>query len=104
MSVQQTIINRGMWQQTDAIEIVGPFDTIDERIYSLAETILNEGKKDLAFNLAEVSFMTSSGVACIVKVLKKIQSLNGRLYIIGATIDMKDLLNLARLEKYLSFM
>jgi anti-anti-sigma factor len=102
--MQETIIKRGHVKNYDSIEIHGPFDMIDGQVDILSKEILDEGKTKLVLDLHRVPYMTSSGIACIVKVLKKVQAANAVLYILGATEDMVELLTLARLEKYITFM
>ncbi len=88
----------------DSIEISGPFDFNDPEVDSIAAQILLEGANTVAFDFSRVTYITSPGVACIVKVLKKVQAAHGKLYISGATQDMSDLLKLAHIDKFIAFM
>ena len=103
MGGQYTVFKRGLFNGFDAIEISGPFDSLEERFDAMTQAIFASGKKSLVINFAEVTFMTSSGLAAIVKVLKKTQALGGTLYMTGMTEDMMTLFSLSRLEQYIQF-
>lgn len=90
-----------MFNGIDSIGVVGPFDQMDGQIDILADEILNEGKKDIVFDFKETIYITSSGVAMLIKVLKKTQWAKGTLYIANITLDMWDLLANAALDKFL---
>ncbi len=95
---------RGLVGDLDSIEITGPFDFNDPQVDSFAAQIIEEGKNSLAFDFTKVTYVTSPGVSCIVKVLKRIQAANGILYIHNATTDMKDLFQLAHIDRFIKFM
>jgi anti-anti-sigma factor len=97
-------VKRTLTGRIDSIEIAGPFDFSDPQIDTITSQVLEEGKQLLAFDLSKVSYITSPGLSSIVKVLKKIQSVNGLLYINGATPDMVDLFRLAAVDKFIRFM
>jgi len=97
-------VKRAQVGQIDSIEVNGPFNFSDPLIYSIAVQILEEGKPALAFDLAKVTYMTSPGIASIVKVLKRVQAANALLYINGATPDMVDLFRLAAVDKFIRFL
>jgi anti-anti-sigma factor len=96
-------VKRGMVGQIDSIEISGPFDFNDPIVDTIASQILEEGKNALAFNFSKITYITSPGVSCIVKVFKRVQAVNGALYISDATQDMIDLLRLAHIDKFIRF-
>jgi anti-anti-sigma factor len=103
MHPERTIVTRGLrLESVETIEIVGPFDCIDEQVSQLAKQIIDEGAKDVAFDLRKTSYLTSSGIATMIKVLKKIQQAQGTLSLIGATNDMLGLIKMARLDKYIT--
>jgi anti-anti-sigma factor len=97
-------VKRALLDRIDSIEIAGPFDFNDPTIDSIATQVLEEGKQCIAFDLSRVSYITSPGLSSVVKVLKKIQAINGLLYIKGATPDMVDLFRLAAVDKFIRFM
>jgi anti-anti-sigma factor len=97
-------VKRALTGRIDSIEISGPFDFSDPQIDTITAQVLEEGKQLIAFDLSKVSYITSPGLSSIVKVLKKIQSVNGLLYINGATPDMVDLFRLAAVDKFIRFM
>jgi anti-anti-sigma regulatory factor len=97
-------VKRAKVGSIDSIEITGPFDFNDPQVDSIAIQIMEEGKQTLAFDLSKVSYITSPGISSIIKVLKKIHSANGLLYINGATPDMVDLFRLAAVDKFIRFM
>ncbi len=86
-----------------SIEIGGPFDASDPEVIAFAEEILAEGTKNIVLDFGKVTYLTSPGISCVVKVLKKVQSLKGSLTVRGATGDMLDLFRLAKLEKLVKF-
>jgi anti-anti-sigma factor len=96
-------VKRGLVGQLDSIEISGPFDFNDPQVDTVATQILEEGKNSLVFDFSKMTYITSPGVSCIVKVLKRIQAANGIMYISGATPDMIDLLRLAHIDKFIRF-
>jgi anti-anti-sigma regulatory factor len=64
---------------------------------------LVEGKKILAFDLSKSTYVTSPGVASVIKVLKKVRAIQGELFISGATEDMIDVLRLANIDDFIRF-
>jgi anti-anti-sigma factor len=104
MLINSQRVARGMVGNLDSIEISGPFDFNDPQIDLIATQIIEEGKNSLAFDFSKVTYVTSPGIACIVKVLKKIQSANGLLCISNATADMRDLFRLAHIDRFIKFM
>ena len=97
-------VKRALVGKIDSIEVNGPFNFSDPMIDSIAAQVIEEGKLALAFDLLKVTYMTSPGLASIVKVLKKVQAANGLLYITGATPDMVDLFRLAAVDKFIRFL
>lgn len=102
-SDHNALVKRGKVQNMDSIEIIGPFDSIDEQVDELAKRIFDDGKVDIVFDLKGTSYLTSSGIATLIKILKHVQQAGGTLAITGATDDMMDLVRLARLDKYIRF-
>ena len=96
-------IKRGTHGAMPSIQVAGPFDFSDERLDTLLGEIISSGSKDLVLDLSQTSFVTGLGIACIVKMYKKIKAANGMLQIAGATDDMLTLIHLAGLDKYVQF-
>jgi len=76
----------------------------DGQIEILADDILSEGKKDIVFDFKETLCLTSSGIAMLIKVLKKIQWAKGALYVANITQDIWKLLANAALDKVIQVM
>ena len=95
------IVKKGMYNGIDSIGVVGPFDQMDGQIEILADEIVKEGKKDIVFDFKETIYITSSGVAMLIKVLKKTQWAKGKLYVANITQDMWNLLANAALDKFI---
>lgn len=104
MNNSHSQISRGIYNGMDSIAITGPFDFNDAQIDEIAMDVIHAHKKELVFDFSRVSYITSAGIACMIKALKKMQASGGRLYVKGATPDMVDLLSLTHLKKYLHFL
>ncbi len=100
---KKLVVKTGMCNGIDSIGIVGPFDSVDAQIDEIADTIINQGKKNIVFDFSETTYLTSSGIAVIIKVLKKCQKAQGALYIANITQDMYDLLNCSSLNNFLQY-
>jgi anti-anti-sigma factor len=96
-------VQRGMFKGFDSVQVHGGFDFNDERLDRMVKEIMDEGKKDLVIDFTYTTYLTSTGIAILVKLYKKVQSINGHLYIGNATDDMISLIRLARLDKYVEF-
>jgi anti-anti-sigma factor len=67
------------------IKIIGKVDWENARLLdSRVQTILEEGRQFLAFNLDEVSFLCSGGIGVLIYNLNRIKKDNGALYIISS--------------------
>ena len=86
-----------------AIKVGGPFDSISDRVLEFTREIAEEGKRQIVLDLSSVSYMTSQGIACIIKVLKLAQEAGCALYVYQANPDMIELIRMARIEKYIQF-
>lgn len=104
ISANDRRVKRTMAGETDAIEINGPLDFNDTLIVTLVQQIINEGKKALALDLSKASYVSSPGIATIIKVIKKLQVVGGQLLIIGATPDMVNCFSTARIDRFMKFM
>ncbi len=87
----------------DSIQIIGPFNFTDGHVDTIADQVLQEGKQMLAIDLSKSTYVTSPGVASVIKVLKKVRAAGGMLYISGATADMVDILRLANIDDFIRF-
>jgi anti-anti-sigma factor len=94
---------RSLLEGTDSIEITGPFDTNDPQIDDAIKDIINEGKTTVVFNFTHVAYMTSPGVAVMIKAIKHFQAVQGTVSIYGATPDIKSFLSLSRIDEFLKF-
>jgi anti-anti-sigma factor len=97
------VVERTVVMEMEAVAVIGPFNLIDPRLIDLAADIVAEGNRRMALDFSRVSYMTSAGIACVIKILKKMQAVQGSLYIYGTSADMKDYLLLVKLDKYLQF-
>ena len=101
MPKSNLVVKKGMYQGLDSICVVGPFDSMDEQIDILADSIVGQGKKDIVFDFLETVYMTSSGIAAIIKILRKVQRIKGRVFIANITQDMYNLIVNSNLDRYL---
>jgi anti-anti-sigma factor len=90
-------------QNRDSVKITGPFDQLSDIVLEYVREILANGKKELILDLGEVTYMTSQGIACLIKVIKLSQAENCALFVYHASHDMSDLMKLARIDKYVQF-
>ena len=97
------IVKTGMCNGIDSIGIVGPFDSVDTQIDEIIDSVIAEGKKNIVFDFSETSYLTSSGIAVLIKALKKCQKVQGALYITNITQDMYDLLSCSSLNTFLQY-
>lgn len=80
------------------IVIIGPFDTISNTILEYCREIIDEGSGEIVLDLGQATYMTSQGIACVIKALKLTQAANCRLTVRRASKDMTDLFCLARID------
>lgn len=88
----------------DSIKIVGAFDTNDPQVTHIADAIIAEEKKDIVLDMSEVSYLATQGMACVIKVLKRLQAVEGVLHVYGATQDVRDLFHMVKIDQYLHFL
>ena len=104
MAIQKNLeVKKDICSGIDAISVVGAFDTVDTHIDSLVDEILGQGKKDIVFDFSQTSYLTSPGIAVLIKALRKIQAVDGTLYIANITQDMYDLLSTSSLNRFLKY-
>lgn len=97
------IVKKGMYNGIDSICVVGPFDLMDNQIGAIADDIISQGKTDIVIDFSETSYLTSSGIAMLIKVLKKVQTAQGTLYIANVTQDMYEVISCSSLDKFLKY-
>jgi anti-anti-sigma factor len=101
MTTIEQRVKRGTVAGIDSISIFGPFDFNDPVVDNLVSQILSEGKKSIAFDFSKTSYLTSQGISCLIKNLKKCQAADATLYIHGATPDMLELIRMANIDKFI---
>lgn len=70
---------------------------------SLYETVLTNGGGRVALDLSQVDFLSSSGVAILVGLKRRVDGLTGKLVIFGVQPVVQDLLKITRLTQYFTF-
>lgn len=101
MPKNNLVVKKGMHYSMDSICVVGPFDSMDDQIDILVDSIIAQGKKDVVFDFTETIYLTSSGIAALIKVLRKVQRVKGRVFIANITQDMYKLIINSNLDKFL---
>ncbi len=94
-------IETGFYNGIDSIGIVGPFDQLDDQIISITDNIFSNGKKEIVIDFSKTTYITSLGIAVLLKLLKKTQKKDGTVYITNLTQDMYNFITSASLDKYL---
>ncbi|MBN1576538.1 MAG: STAS domain-containing protein [Chitinispirillaceae bacterium] len=86
-----------------AIIITGPFDFMNANIDAFVDDIISKGLMNLVLDLTAAHYITSTGIATIVKIIKKIKAAGGLLHLAGATDDMMELVKLGHMDTYVSY-
>ena len=94
-------VKTGIYNGIDSISVVGPFDLVDTAIDNIADTIISEGKKNIVFDFSETTYITSSGLAVLLKIFKKCQKVKGNLYVTNITQDMYELFNISSFDSFI---
>jgi len=92
-----TIIN------VPAIIIKGPFDFTHQKIDIWIDEQIAKGTISVILDLSAAHYITSMGIACMFKIVRKISTAGGMLHIAGATSDMVELISLAKLDRFISY-
>ena len=71
ISANDRRVKRTMAGEFDAIEINGPLDFNDTLIVTLVQQIISEGKSAIALDLSKAAYVSSPGIATIIKVIKE---------------------------------
>ncbi len=104
MIKKQLNIKKDVFNGIDSIKIIGPFDLIDTQIDTIVDEIISMGKKGIVFDFKETTYFTSSGLAILIKALKKLQNVEGTLYIANTTEDMNDFLSISSLDRFIQYL
>ena len=102
MAKRNLTLETGTYNGMDSIGIVGPFDQMDQKVIEIARDILSNDKKDIVLDFHKTTYITSMGIAVLLKLLKKTQKKGRTLYIANLTRDMQTILTSASLDKYLT--
>lgn len=70
---------------------------------SLYETVQSRETPRIAFDMKAVDYLSSSGVAILVGLKRRIEAKNGRLVLFGVQPVVFDLLRIMKLTQYFSF-
>lgn len=89
-------------ENVDGIQIVRPFGDVDlkaspELRQKLQET-LEDKPASLVIDLANCSYIDSSGIATLVEALQKLKTYDGKLAISSAVQRVKDIFEIAHLD------
>ena len=104
MDMYGSRVRRTTVENRSAIAVSGPFDFNDPDIETIAREIASEGEIDLILDFTKVTYLTSPGISCIIKMLKRTQMSGGSLYLYKPAPDMVELLTLANIFKYLKIL
>jgi len=95
--------HRDTYNGKDSIKIIGPFDSISDLLIEHVKDIAGEGKSEIVLDLSEATYMTSQGIACIIKMVKNVPAGSCMFEIANANKDMIELIRLAHIDKYITF-
>lgn len=93
----------GRLNNMPSLTISGPFDFVNPKLDALVEDLIEKGEKSIVLDLSQSLYFTSRGMATMFKMIKKIRSSGGRLHITGATEDMKEVIELGRINEFISY-
>jgi anti-anti-sigma factor len=104
MSANHLAVRRGRYQGMESIEITGPFDASEPELENSIKQVLEEGQTDIVFDMSRTTYLTSPGIAVIIKAIKWFNSVNGSVHVYGATSDIRDFFNLSRIEGFIHYL
>lgn len=104
MPKKELIIKKDIFNGIDSIKVVGPFDLIDTQVDTIVDELILNGKKSIVFDFEETSYITSSGLAILTKVLRKLQGIQGTLYVTNTTQDMYDFMSFSSLDRFIQYL
>ena len=83
-------------QNIEVIHVSGRIDPVtSSQLENELSTILSSGSNRLVLNLAEVDFISSSGLRVFLTALKKVKSQNGDLKICGMNSNVEKIFKIA---------
>jgi len=80
--------------------IMGP---ASERIVTLIEELLHQGKRTIIFDLAGVTSLDSTGIGRFISSYKMIKAADGEMRMAGATGHLFDVFHISRLDTVFPF-
>jgi anti-anti-sigma factor len=84
------------------LDIIGEVDLYNAReIKDTLDAIMKLQKYEVVINLAEVPFMDSSGIGCLVTGMYKLKKYYGRLLVTGVTGSVAKVFKLTGMESHL---
>ena len=104
MSMNHLAVRRNRYQGMESIEITGPFDASEPELESYIKQVLEEGQTEIVFDLSRTTYLTSPGIAVIIKAIKWFNAVNGKVFVYGATKDIGDFFTLSRIEGFIHYL
>jgi anti-anti-sigma factor len=103
MTESNHLVQRVQYQGLETIKITGPFDVHGPEVEEAIRQVLDEGATSIVFDLSQTTYLTSPGIALIIKSIKWFTAVNGSVCLTGATQDILEFLSLARIDRYVKF-
>jgi anti-anti-sigma factor len=96
-------INVRTVNQATILDLNGPFKAgeADQAFRNSVGEVLSAGVTNLAVNLAEVSFLDSSGIGSLVRTFTTLKERGGQFRLFGASKQVNQILRMVRLDKVL---
>ena len=104
MSVNHLAVKRGRYQRMESIEVTGPFDASEPELENYIKQVLEEGQTEIVFDLSRTTYLSSPGIAVIIKAIKWFNAINGSVFVYGATKDIRDFFNLSRIDGFIHYL
>jgi anti-anti-sigma factor len=99
----RTRIVQSTYRKLPSVRIIGPFDAMFDHVLEFVNEYITRGHANIILDLSETTYMTSQGIGCLIKVIKRMNAAEKTLYIVGATGDMIELICMAKIEKFIKF-
>jgi anti-anti-sigma factor len=98
------VVVHGRTGAADVLSLVGHLDIASVgRLVSQAADAIRHGGTCLILDLAGVAFVDSAGLAGLLNVLRRTDRAGGALVLVQVSADLRQLLNLTRLEREFTF-
>ncbi|MHC4561647.1 MAG: STAS domain-containing protein [Planctomycetota bacterium] len=96
-----SLITNIRWVERFAVvDVAGEIDLAhSNRFQSDLDNILADKPERLILNLADVSYMDSSGIASLVKMLSRIKVMGASLHLVGMNDRVRSLIEITRLDQ-----